>query len=51
MLFEVEIPNLVCGGILGLRSVVHHFRVFVILTSDIVLRIIVSGASIILFEI
>ena len=54
--FEVGIPNLVCGCILGWQSVVYHFRVTVILTltsdlvfivitmSDLVFRIIVSGA-------
>ena len=44
--FEVGIPNLVCGYILGWRSVAYHFRVTVILTltSDLVFRIIVSRA-------
>ena len=42
--FEVGIPNLVCGCILGSRSVAYHFRVTVTLTSDLVFRIIVSGA-------
>ena len=42
--FEVGIPNLVCGSILGWRSVAYHFRVTVTLTSDLVFRIIVSGA-------
>ena len=44
--FEVGIPNLVCGCILGWRSVTYHFRVTVTLTltSDLVFRIIVSGA-------
>ena len=44
--FEVRIPNLVCGYILGWRSVAYHFRVTVTLTltSDLVFRIIVSGA-------
>ena len=43
---EVGIPNLVCGYILGWRSVAYHFRVTVILTltSDLVFRIIVSAA-------
>ena len=41
---EVGIPNLMCGCILGLRSVAYHFRVTVTLTSDLVFRIIVSGA-------
>ena len=46
ILFEVGIPNLVCGCILGWRSVAYHFRVTVTLTltSDLVFRIIVSGA-------
>ena len=44
--FEVGISNLVCGCILGWRSVAYHFRVTVTLTltSDLVFRIIVSGA-------
>ena len=42
--FEVGIPNLVCGYILGWRSVAYHFRVTLTLTSDLVFRIIVSGA-------
>ena len=44
--FEVGIPNLVCGYILGLRSVAHHFQVTVTmtLTYDLVFRIIVSRA-------
>ena len=42
--FEVGIPNLVCGYILGWRSVAYHFQVTMTLTSDLVLRIIVSGA-------
>ena len=46
ILFEVGIPNLVCGYILGWRSVAYHFWVTVTLTltSDLVFRIIVSGA-------
>ena len=44
--FEVGIPNLVCECILGWRSVAYHFRVTVTLTltSDLVFRIIMSGA-------
>ena len=42
--FEVGIPNLVCGYILGWQSVAYHFPVTVTLTSDLVFRIIVSGA-------
>ena len=42
--FEVGIPNLMCGCILGLRSVTYHFQVTVTLTFDLVFRIIVSGA-------
>ena len=42
--FEVGIPNLVCGCILGWRSVAYHFWVTLTLTSDLVFRIIVSGA-------
>ena len=44
--FEEGIPNLVCGCILGWRSVAYQFRVTVTLTltSDLVFRIIVSGA-------
>ena len=44
ILFEVGIPNLMCGCILGWRSVAYHFWVTVTLTSDLVFRIIVSGA-------
>ena len=47
--FEVGIPNLVRGYILGWRSVAYHFRVTVTLTSDLVFRIIVSGASLLYF--
>ena len=42
--FEVGIPNLLCGCILGWRSVAYRFRVTVTLTSDLVFRIILSGA-------
>ena len=40
--FEVGIPNLVCGCILGWRSVAYHFRVTVTLTltSDLVFIVI-----------
>ena len=44
--FEVGIQNLVCGYFLGWRSVAYHFQVTVTLalTSDLVFRILVSGA-------
>ena len=44
--FEVGISKLVCGCILGWQSVAYHFQVTVTLTltSDLVFRIIVSGA-------
>ena len=44
--FKAGIPNLVCGCILGWRSVAYYFRVTVTLnlTSDLVLRKFVSGA-------
>ena len=42
--FEVGIPNLMYGCILGWRYVAYHFRVTVTLTSDLVFRIIVSEA-------
>ena len=42
--FEVGIPNLVCGCILGWRSVVYHFRVTVTLTSDLVFIVITMSA-------
>ena len=42
--FEVGIPNLVCGCILGWQSVIFHFWVTVTLTSDLVFRIIMSRA-------
>ena len=35
ILFEVGIPNLVCGYILGWRSVAYHFWVTLTLTSDL----------------
>ena len=46
ILFEVGIPNLICGCILGWQSVAYHFQVTVTLTltSDLVFRIILSGA-------
>ena len=49
--FEVGIPNLVCGCILGWQSVAYRFQVILTLTSDLVFRIIVSGAYLILFEV
>ena len=48
---EVGIPNLVCIFILGWRNVTYNFQVTVTLTSDLVLRTIVSGVYLILFEI
>ena len=42
MFFEVGIPNLVCGCILGWQSVAYHFPVTVSLTSDLDFRIIMS---------
>ena len=44
--FKKGISNLVCGYILGWRSVTYHFQVTVTLTmtSDLVFRIILSGA-------
>ena len=36
--FKLGIPNLVCGCILGYRSVMYHFWVTVTLTSDLVLE-------------
>ena len=49
--FEVGIPNLVCGCILGWQRVAYHFRVTVTLTSDLVIprrsrRDIVLAASV-----
>ena len=46
MFFEVGFPNLVCGYIYGWQSFAYHFRVTVTLTltSDLVFRIIMSGA-------
>ena len=51
--FEAGIPNLVCGCIFGRQSVAYHFPVTVTLTltTDLVFRIIVSGAYLILFEV
>ena len=48
---EVGIPNLVCGCILGWRSVPYHFGVTVTLTSHLVFRIFLSAAYLILFEV
>ena len=42
--FEIGIPNFVCKCILEWRSVMYHFRVTMTLTSDQVLRMIVSRA-------
>ena len=42
ILFQVGIPNLVCGCILGWRRAVYHLPVAGTLTSDLVFRIIVS---------
>ena len=47
--FEVGIANLMCGCIFGWRSVRYHFWVTVTLTSDLVFRIIVSGAYLLYF--
>ena len=47
--FEVGIPNLMCGCILGWRSVTYHFWFTVTLTSDLVFRIIVSGAHLLFY--
>ena len=44
LFFEVGIPNLVCICILGWGSVTYQYLVTVTLTSDLVLRIIMSGA-------
>ena len=44
--FDVELPNLVCGCILGWRSVAYHFRVNVTLTSTSDLIFIVIALSI-----
>ena len=47
--FEVGFPNLMCGCILGWRSVTYYFRVTVTLTSDLVFRIIMSGANLLYY--
>ena len=49
--FEIGIPNLVCGCILRWRSVAYHnwVTVTLALTSDLVFRIIVSGAYILYY--
>ena len=47
--FEVGIPNLVCGCILGWQSVAYHIWITVTLTSNLVFRIIMFGAFSILF--
>ena len=51
ILFEVGILNLVCGCILGWRSVAYHFPVTVTLTSDLVFRIIMSRAYLLYYEV
>ena len=48
--FEVGIPNLACGLILGWWRDTYHFRVSVTLTSDLVFRIIVSGAYVLYYS-
>ena len=48
---EVGIPNFVCECILGWQSVPYHFRVTVTFTSDLIFRIVVSTADLILFEV
>ena len=42
---EVGIPDLICGCILELQSDTYYFWVTVTLTSDLVFRIIASGAA------
>ena len=44
ILFEIGIPNLVCGCILGWWSVMCYLRITVTLTFDLVFRIIKSRA-------
>ena len=46
ILFQIGIPNLVCGCILGWQRVAYHFGVTVTLTliSDLVSKFIVLGA-------
>ena len=44
-----EFRNLVCGCILEWRCVTYHFRVAVALTSDLVFRLIMSGAYLLYF--
>ena len=48
--FEVWIPNLVFGCILGWRCMAYHFRVTVTLTFDLVFRLIVIGAYLLYCE-
>ena len=47
--FEVGIPNLVCGCILGWPSAAYYILVTVTLTSDVVSRIILSEAYLLFF--
>ena len=49
LFFEVGIPNLVCGCILGWRSVWFCFGVIVTLTSGLVFIIIMSGANLLYY--
>ena len=44
ILFEIGIPNFVCGCILGWWSVMYHLLVTVTLTPDLVFRIIMTRA-------
>ena len=44
ILFELGIPNLVCGCIFGLQSVIYHFC-----DLDLISRIILSGAYLIYY--
>ena len=50
VLFEVGIPNLVCECILEWRSVLSHFGVTVILTSDLVSRIGIESGAYLLYS-
>ena len=47
--FEVGIPNLVCGCILGGSSGAYYILVTVAMTSGLVSRMILSGAYLLVF--
>ena len=51
MFFDVIISNSVCECIFGRQSVTYHFGVTVTLSSDLVFRIIMSGAYLLYYAV